>query len=476
MRTKTLLLVVLSMIITTATAGDEPWKDLFDGKSLYGWHQLNGEAKYEIVDGAIVGTSVLNTPNSFLCTKAHYSDFILELEFKVDPKLNTGVQIRSNSYPEYNNGRVHGYQIEIDPAQSPYNGQHGPNYQQDGSVAPTTEARRWTGGIYDEARRGWVHPLTHNPQGRKAFKPGQWNLMRVEAIGDTLKTWINDVPTAHLVDAMTDNGFIALQVHGIGRTKEKEGTTVQWRNIRIIDENVEAYTRSSPLPAHNNFNKLTSNEKKSGWKLLWDGKTTEGWHGAKIDHFPKSGWIIKDDTLTVLATGGGESTAGGDIVTNEKYSNFELCVDFKITAGANSGIKYFVDTELNKGDGSAIGLEFQILDDERHKDAKLGNHAGSRTVASLYDLIMAAPDEKHPRRIGEWNHAKIVSKGNHVEHWLNGRKVLEFERKSPEYRKLVAESKYKDWPSFGELPEGQILLQDHGDHVSFRNIKIKVLK
>jgi hypothetical protein len=133
-----------------------------------------------------------------------------------------------------------------------------------------------------------------------------------------------------------------------------------------------------------------------------------------------------------------------------------------------------VDTELNKGEGSGIGLEYQILDDERHPDAKRGNHQGSRTAASLYDLIEAT--NKYPRPVGEWNNAKIVSSGNHVEHWLNGRKVLEFERKSPEFRELVAESKYAKWDGFGESSEGQILLQDHGDRVSFRNIKIKVLE
>ena len=149
-------------------------------------------------------------------------------------------------------------------------------------------------------------------------------------------------------------------------------------------------------------------------------------------------------------------------------------VDFKLTEGANSGIKYFVNTDLNKGPGSSIGLEYQILDDERHPDAKLGNHEGSRTVASLYDLIQADPD-KPINPIGEWNTARIVSDGMHVEHWLNGVKVLEYERKSPEYKKLVSESKYAKWPNFGEGDEGHILLQDHGDLVHFKNIKLREL-
>ncbi len=183
----------------------------------------------------------------------------------------------------------------------------------------------------------------------------------------------------------------------------------------------------------------------------------------------------KDGVLSVLASGGGESRAGGDIVTTDLYSDFELKLDFKITEGANSGIKYYVNTELNKGEGSSIGLEFQILDDERHPDAKLGNHEGSRTIGSLYDLIQADTNKVvHP--IGEWNQARIVSKNNHVEHWLNGRKVLEYERKSPEYLQLVKESKYVKWPNFGEADQGRILLQDHGDFVSFRNIKIRSLK
>jgi len=162
-------------------------------------------------------------------------------------------------------------------------------------------------------------------------------------------------------------------------------------------------------------------------------------------------------------------------VTTQEYGDFEVKVDFKLTRGANSGIKYYVDTDLNKGPGSSIGLEYQILDDAVHPDAKLGNHPGSRTLASLYDLIQADVDKPvHP--IGEWNSAHIISKDGHVEHWLNGMKVLEYERGSEAFKELVAGSKYVDWPNFGEATSGPILLQDHGDRVSFKNIKIKAIK
>jgi hypothetical protein len=235
----------------------------------------------------------------------------------------------------------------------------------------------------------------------------------------------------------------------------------------------QSETEKSNATSPSTLNTLSEQEKTEGWKLLFDGRTTNGWRGAHKDSFPDGGWMIEEGVLSVLAADGRESQNGGDIVTVDEYSHFDLRLEFKLTEGANSGIKYFV-TEKEKPNGSAIGLEYQILDDERHPDAKLGNHEGSRTVASLYDLIKA--ENKAVKPMGEWNEARIVSREKNVEHWLNGKKVLEYERGSEAFRKLVAESKYKIWENFGEAAQGHILLQDHGNKVSFRNVKIKVLE
>ncbi|MGB5609129.1 MAG: DUF1080 domain-containing protein [Eudoraea sp.] len=447
-KTVLILIVLTSMGCSDSVKDNTPWTPLFDGETLNGWTIKGGEAHYTVRDEIIVGSTVHDTPNTFLTTDRMYGDFILELDYKVDSTMNSGIQIRSNSFPHYRNGRVHGYQIEIDPSD-----------------------RAWSAGIYDEARRGWLNTMDNNPKAQQAFKQNDWNHYRIEALGDTLKTWINDVPAAYLIDDKTSSGFIGLQVHSIGED-QKEGTEIQWKNIRILTDSLAKYARKSTLTPIITKNQLGIDEEKNGWKLLWDGSTTNGWRGARLDDFPAQGWVIENGELIVLSSGGGESKAGGDIVTDDLYGNFEFQLDFKLTKGANSGIKYFVDTDLNKGPGSSIGLEYQILDDDNHPDAKLGNHEGSRTMASLYDLIKVDPD-KPVNPIGEWNHARILSKDNHVEHWLNGMKVLEYERKSDTYKKLVSESKYKIWPNFGEADKGHILLQDHGDRVAFKNIKIR---
>jgi hypothetical protein len=249
-------------------------------------------------------------------------------------------------------------------------------------------------------------------------------------------------------------------------------------SLLIVTIILSTGTSSNSAAQQNIPNTLTALEEEAGWVLLWDGETTNGWRSARAENFPAKGWDIKDGVLSVLSSGGAESRNGGDIITTKDYSNFELKVDFRITRGANSGIKYFVDPDLLKGEGSAIGLEFQILDDDVHPDAKKGT-AGNRTVGSLYDLIPAVnlSDPNTRQKIvfppGSWNTAKIIVRGNEVEHWLNGIKVVEYNRGTEVFAALVARSKYAKWPNFGRWEKGPILLQDHGDLVSFRNIKIR---
>jgi hypothetical protein len=179
--------------------------------------------------------------------------------------------------------------------------------------------------------------------------------------------------------------------------------------------------------------------------------------------------------LSVLPSDGGESTNGGDIVTRDSFTGFDLSFEFKLTPGANSGVKYYVT--LSEGNtGSAIGLEYQLLDDKLHPDAKMGRD-GNRTLASLYDLIPAQKQERFVNPPGQWNRGRIrITPDGRVVHYLNGMKVLEYVRKSKEFRDLVAISKYKIWPNFGEANAGRILLQDHGNAVSFRSIKIRPLE
>ena len=222
MKRHAFLTLLLSFTASLGYSADDGFVALFDGKTLDGWEQHSGKAPYKVENGAIVGTTMANTDNSFLCTKKKYGDFILELEFKVDPKMNSGVQFRSEYYEKettveisgkprkFPADRVFGYQYEIDPS-----------------------ARAFTGGIYDEARRGWLFDLKNNEAARKAFKQNEWNKIRIECKGESIKTWLNDVPAADLKDGMTKEGLIALQVHGIGKNVERAGEEVRWKNIRI---------------------------------------------------------------------------------------------------------------------------------------------------------------------------------------------------------------------------------------------------
>lgn len=446
MRKFQILLAFIFVFSAVSAKKNVGWVSLFNGKDLTGWHQLNGQAKYHVEKGEIVGTTVSNTPNSFLATDINYGDFILELDLLVANEMNSGIQFRSISNPEVMNGRVHGYQCEVDPS-----------------------ARGWSGGIYDEARRGWLFTGELNPPAKSAFKLGEWNHYKIECVGSNIRTWVNGVPVAYVLDDMTSSGLIALQVHSIGKDVQP-GQQIRWKNIRIKTVNLKANETADIFVVNLLPNTLSSAEKAQGWKMLFDGKTTNGWKAAGQDNFPSEGWKVEDGTMMAIASTKEKPVKGTDIVTDEKFSAFELQFEFNFAEGANSGVKY-----LTGNGGPSIGLEYQVLDDKKHPDAKMGV-VGNRTMASLYDLIPADKQDRFVKPAGQWNIARIVVyPDNRIEHWLNGMKVVEYVRGSNIYKALVARSKYAEFKDFGMAKEAPIMLQYHNDEVKFRSLKIRKL-
>ncbi|MGK0185763.1 MAG: hypothetical protein ACI9R3_001544 [Verrucomicrobiales bacterium] len=368
------------------------------GDTFDGWKQLGGKATYEIANGVITGTSVPNTPNSFLTTEKHYSDFILEYEFMVDEELNSGVQIRSNSIPEYRNGQVHGYQVEIDP--------------------DTKRNRMWTAGIYEEGRRGWLNDLTGNDAARAAFKPGEWNKIRVKAIGDHLQTWLNDVPAADLIDAMTQSGFIGLQVHGIGRDESKIGKQVKWRNIRIADLG------------------------KHAWQPIFDGKTLDGWKPL-----PGGKWEVIDGMIRGTSTK--DEKRHGILLSDATYDDFAIRFQFNVTHG-DSG--FYFRTEPVNGGVSVNGFQAEV--DTSTETGGLYETGGRGWVSKP---TYGEKENQKVYRPGEWNEMTISAHGTRVVVRVNGNKTAE----------LLDDQKGRR--------KGHLGLQLHGSQdmdVAYRNIEI----
>lgn len=219
-------------------------------------------------------------------------------------------------------------------------------------------------------------------------------------------------------------------------------------------------------------NTLSKAEINEGWVLMFDGETSEGWRGYNKEGFPEKGWEIVDGTIHCFDSGKGEAGGGGDIIANEQYGNFEFSLEWKISEGGNSGIFYLAQEK----EGEPIyksSPEMQILDNAKHPDAKLGKD-GNRQAGSLYDLIPAVP--QNAKGAGEWNHIKILVYDGTVVHYMNGEIVLEYHLWTQDWKEMCANSKFRDWPDFiNTATKGYIGLQDHGNDVWFRNIKIKEL-
>jgi len=227
-------------------------------------------------------------------------------------------------------------------------------------------------------------------------------------------------------------------------------------------------------------NTLTAQEKADGWRLLFDGETLNGWRGLGRDHIPAGHWVVDNGAIKKVESGDvpvqadGQPLKGGDLCTIEEFHNFEFAFEWKVTPGANSGVKYNVIEDISTERGpryAALGFEYQAIDDDLHADAQKPTHGS----ADLYDMI-ACNDNKALKPVGEWNASRIVFNGNHGEHWLNGKQVVAFELGTPDFEKLLAASKYAQIPGFGvKKPKARLVLQDHSDEVYYRSLKIKVL-
>ncbi len=362
------LLYGLLLVLVYACDSGKVQSTLLD-EELSAFTQLNGEADYTYEEGVLTGTSRMGIPTSFLATKESFRDFILEFEVWVDHGLNSGVQIRSQSIADYHDGRVHGYQVEID-----------------------TSPRAWSGGIYDEFRRGWLYPLSMNESARSAFHNDQWNLYRIEAIGDTIKTWVNGIPVAHMVDDKTEEGFIAFQVHSI-YDKKDAGKQVKWRKITLQTDNLGASSIVSTAPQESYLNNtITQDEALLGWQLL-----------------------------------------DADMRQIESREPFEIKFDFKII--------------------DSIGVHQQYADKYYYS---LKPHDSNDPIGSLMNIQKSENhSEEHNSNVrykgdNKWNRAQIKVDAGQIQHWLNGIKVIEYPIESLPMLSLSVPRdsdiiNYKDW-------------------------------
>ncbi len=389
-------MVLLAMIVplaTTGVAADEVWTPLFNGKTLDGWKVQGGNAKYTVEDGEIVGTTVEGSPNTFLC-KGDFTDFVLELEVKCDPLLNSGIQVRSHVYekdtPQASNpkrvrmaGTVYGPQCEI-----------------------TNKKAGTSGNFWDEARRTrWLDDFTDKPDAKNAFKDGEWNRYRIVVQGHRYRSWVNGVPAADFTDDMDQQGFLGLQVHAI-----KKGTgpyQVRWRNIRIKELK----------PGEN----VSAAQPPEGFQAVFNGRDLTGWEGS-----PEY-WSVEDGCLTGKTDGPLRynrflTWRGGTL------RNFEMRVQVKVSPGGNSGLQYRGTERPDLGETVVTGYQCDVVAKRPDYNGMLYEERGRRILAHSGEKVVIDP-KGQPWVVGsfplkafppdEWHEYRVLAEGNHYRHWID---------------------------------------------------------
>ncbi|MGJ8638809.1 MAG: 3-keto-disaccharide hydrolase [Opitutaceae bacterium] len=385
---------------------------LYNGKNLDGWTARGGNCTFEANGDVITGTTVPGSPSTYLSTDKDYGDFVFTAELKWEVDGNSGIIFRGASRPVKGKKFEHVY---------------GPQAEMEGFNPMLGTRRGWSGGIYGQGYSAWIYPLwlDAHKEARATLKEDAWNRITIKAVGDNVKTWVNGIPAANWNDGEFKKGFFSLQIHA-----GKQGI-VHFRNIKVKELSTEPGFED--LFSTGDFSQWTNPQGKAVGK----------------------GWSIENG---VIHRGG---IKPGGINTKKKYKDFELRFDWKISEAGNSGVKYRAH--------GGLGLEYQVLDDEKHNAGKTPYHQ----AGSIYELVAAKAD-KPINPVGKWNSARVIAKDNHIEHWLNGAKVAEIEYGSADWKKCFEKSKYSKHEGFGDWT-GTIHLQDHNDEVWFKNVQIREL-
>ena len=393
----------LSACAKSQVASDSRWDYLFDGTSLDGWRVINGDHPFLVEGGEITGKTALGIPTRYLATEQQYDDFILELEMNNADGENSGIQFRSIQAPQFRAGLT-GYQMEVDPS-----------------------PRAWTGGIFFEGLGQWRHPPITNPECVSAWRQSDWNTLRIEARGPTLRTFVNAQPCAYLFDATMKSGHIALQIHSLGKHMKREGAKTRWRNIRIIKnpQDIDFAKADYDLPSVSYLvDQLSAHEDANDWQLLRPGKT--GKHGWLSANIPNP--VINQQTgAKILRVSATENSRRLPLpITGE---NFEIIANVQMAPGTKGAIEYPVFVP-SPGNGISVCLaSFAILDDrdENYKkispDLKIGSAIGKFSAKNLSE----ANRKKRTLPADSWQRIGIRIRGSRVQHWLNAVKVAEFE-------------------------------------------------